>query len=166
MRLVQLFPGGSAPAFGGYGESMSKSDDIGQCYSCNARFSYFLVHNGFNDSAYAYCDTCGMTSLLSGWSKKIPEGVELRIHQVISEAVEPFLQKCFCGGSFKKGASPRCPRCSSVLSAVEATKYIEANAPGARMGWRWQQDWQGVYCITVEGRVISDNWKEEKEVVG
>jgi hypothetical protein len=104
-----------------------------------------------------------MTALLSGWSKKIPEGLNLKIHGVISESVEPFLQQCACGGNFKRDASPRYPRCNSKLSATEATKYIEANAPGAKKGWRWQQDWQGLYCITIEGRVVNDNWKEAKE---
>ena len=142
---------------------MDHSDDTAWCESCRVGFTYFLVHNGFNDSAYAYCDTCGMTALLSGWSKKIPAGVNLKIHEVISESVEPFLQKCTCGGTFRRDASPRCPRCNSKLSATEAAKYIEANAPGAKKGWRWQRNWQGLYCITIEGRVVNDNWKEAKE---
>lgn len=68
---------------------MDNSDDTARCESCSEGFTYFLVHNGFNDSAYAYCDTCGMTALLSGWSKKIPEGLNLKIQQVISESVKP-----------------------------------------------------------------------------
>jgi len=134
--------GGLSPALGGYLESMNNEQDVGECESCGEHFGYFLVHNGFNDSAYAYCDSCGLTSILSGWSKKIPKGVELTIHQVISETVEPLLEKCQCGGSFRKAASPRCPCCNSILSPVEAAKYIEANAPGAKMGWKWQRDWQ------------------------
>jgi hypothetical protein len=102
-----------------------------------------------------------MTSLVGGWDDDhIPEAANLKIHQVIAETVEPFLKSCVCGGKFKKGASPRCPDCLSVLSAVKATSYIEKNALGTKMGWRWQQNWESVYSIIIEDRVVSNNWKE------
>jgi len=43
--------------------------NVGACESCGHQFRYDLIHNGFNDSAYGYCDLCGCTLLLSGWSK-------------------------------------------------------------------------------------------------
>jgi len=122
----------------------------------------FLVHNGFNDSAYAYCDRCGRTSILSGWHDKIPSRAQLKLHQAFPESTEPYLEKCKCEGSFKRDASPRCPHCNTELSAIAATTYIEKNAPGTQKGWRWQQNWQGIYCIIVEGKSVTNNWKNQE----
>jgi len=47
-------------------------DASGSCEHCRHEFPYALIHNGFNDSAFAYCDACGTTSILSGWFKSIP----------------------------------------------------------------------------------------------
>src|SRR5438552_3175373 len=41
-------------------------NSIGSCENCGHTFQYRLVHNGFGDSAYAYCDKCSFTVLLSG----------------------------------------------------------------------------------------------------
>jgi len=49
---------------------------IGTCKHCGLIFEVKLIHNGFNYSSYAYCDTCGITALLSGWAKRWPQGVE------------------------------------------------------------------------------------------
>ena len=40
-----------------------RRDGTGTCESCGHSFDYMLIHNGFNDSAFAYCDSCGMTAL-------------------------------------------------------------------------------------------------------
>src|SRR6185312_17076438 len=105
------------------------NDDKGTCEHCSRTFSYMLLHNGFNDSAYAYCDTCGSTAALSVWSS-MPAGVAVRFHQRISSDVESHLRPCACGGRFRADASPRCPHCRGVLSPVTAASWIEANAPG------------------------------------
>lgn len=128
------------------------------CAHCSARFGYFLVHNGFNDSAYAYCDTCGKTAILSGWAKNIPADVGLPMHQPITPAIETHLDACSCGGRFRAHASPRCPHCRYLLDAAGLTAEIEQNAPGTKGGWRWQQDWSGVYAIVIENRMTQDNW--------
>ncbi len=138
---------------------MSRKQDIGVCDTCHQQFSYYLIHNGFNDSSYTYCDKCGKTSLLDHWHNNLPKGIKLK-YQVIDKRVTSFLKSCDCGGTFKKGASPRCPHCNSVLSAVEATTYIENNAPGSKKGWRWQKNWEDVYCIIIENKLVEDNWKE------
>jgi hypothetical protein len=135
------------------------SSSTGLCESCDGKFEYALIHNGFADTAYAYCDECGMTALLSGWYDKIPEGVLLRIHGPIETEMESCLQACPCGGSFRRDASPRCPHCNVPLSAELATRYIEKDAPGAKRGWRWQRHWLGMYAIVIEGRVVNDNWR-------
>jgi hypothetical protein len=133
--------------------------DIGHCDHCGKSFGYDLLHNGFNDSAYAYCEQCGMLSILDGW--KIPERINLKIHQMITPDIEPFLDQCSCGGKFTAGASPRCPHCTAPLSAEKATAWIEANAPGTKKGWRWQRNWIGIYAISIEKHSVNDNWKKK-----
>jgi hypothetical protein len=132
-------------------------DGIGKCGQCGKLFPYDLFHSGFGDFAYAYCDRCGMLSILDGW--KPPEGVKLTIHRMIAPDIEPLLSPCPCGGQFRAGASPRCPHCGSRLSAEEATTWIEANAPGTARGWRWQRNWSGIYAISIERPFVRDNWK-------
>ena len=131
----------------------------GECESCRGTFAYDLVHNGFADTAYAYCDRCGTTALLSGWHDAIPTGAPLRIQGPIESETEAWLEPCACGGAFRREASPRCPHCNMVLSPELATRYIERNAPGAKKGWRWQRNWLGMYAIIIEGRVVNNNWR-------
>ena len=138
-----------------------KAESIGVCETCGFHFPYDLIHNGFNDSAYAYCDACGRTVVLSGWSK-IAQRVSLHVDQLIEVTVAPLLKACPCKGRFSNSASPRCPSCNHVLSADKATGYIESNAPGTARGWRWQRSWNGTYCIAIEGRVLTDWWDESK----
>jgi hypothetical protein len=142
---------------------MSKS--AGVCEHCHRSFDYSLIHNGFNDSAYAYCDACGCTAVISGWSP-IPEGAPIRVHQRIDSDVEQYLDQCACGGKFTADASPRCPFCRKVLGAIEATTWIEANAPGTAKGWRWQRNWSDLYSIVVEGCVARNPWKRGIRLVG
>jgi len=130
---------------------------MGDCASCGRSFGYRLLHCGFADMGYAYCDRCGRTALLSGWCKTIPSGAQLRVHKVIDAVTEPYLQQCECGGAFRASASPRCPHCHACLSAVKAARWIEANAPGTRKGWRWQRNWSDVYAIVLEKRRAVDN---------
>jgi hypothetical protein len=134
--------------------------NLGTCESCSQAFSYDIVHNGFGDTAYAYCDRCGCTALISAWTRH-PPGVPIVFQRGISEDVEPFLRSCLCGGNFRANASPRCPSCNERLSADAAASYIEANAPGTAKGWRWQRAWIGVYCVIIDKRVANDPWRPE-----
>jgi len=132
--------------------------DTGQCEHRDRKFHYQLIHNGFNDSVYAYCDRCGKTALLNILTAKLPLLSSTALAQGLLPAeVAPHLAPCECGGSFRPGASPRCPHCQSELSAEAAATFIEANAPGTAKGWRWQRTWAGLYCIIIEDRVIQDN---------
>ncbi|MGH9725536.1 MAG: hypothetical protein ACRD41_10765, partial [Candidatus Acidiferrales bacterium] len=81
--------------------------DIGTCESCGRTFSYQLIHNGFNDSAFAYCERCGCEASLSCWYKDIPPGARLKVHGPVNPEAEAFLQQCGCGGIFRANASPR-----------------------------------------------------------
>ena len=139
------------------GVKMSREDGRGLCSCCGKEFVYYLIHNGFNDSSYAYCDLCGETCLLNLWT--LPVGVEINDCGVIPDDIEPKLRPCKCGGAFRRSAAPRCPNCSSILSATEAATYLVANAPGTKGGWRWQRTWDGLYCIVIEERLSNDCWK-------
>ena len=133
--------------------------NLGVCETCGQSFRYRLIHNGFDDSAFAYCDECGRTAILSCWCNEIPEGVELEIHGPVNSEAEALLEPCSCGGRFRASASPRCPRCRSPLSAEMARSYLEANASGTGSGWCWQTTWDGTYSIVIEDNLVKDNWK-------
>jgi hypothetical protein len=137
---------------------MARKHEVGNCEHCTKSFGYYLIHNGFNDSSYGYCDQCGMTALLDGW--KAPKNVHLKLHQSITPEVEPSLVACKCGGTFRAGAGPRCPHCSEPLSAIRAADYIEPQAEGTKRGWRWQRSWTDLYCIIIEDKVVNDVWKQ------
>jgi hypothetical protein len=140
--------------------------DPGKCEHCAKLFGYYLIHNGFNESCYAYCDTCGVLQLLNGYSLTHPNKLSELLakrpgRQAIYPDMEEQLRACACGGHFRRDASPRCPHCKEPLSAELAAKYIEANAPGAKGGrWRWQRNWVGMYCIVVENRLIKDAYRD------
>ena len=136
---------------------MTDKPDMGACEHCGVTFPYALLHNGFNESAYAYCDSCGMTAVLDGW--KVPDGIQIKFHTVIKSEDESLLLPCECGGAFKSGASPRCPHCHKSLSAESARQWIEANAVGTAKGWRWQCSWTGLYAIVIDNNLVKDNWK-------
>lgn len=134
---------------------------IGYCEKCRKEFRYYLIHNGFNESSYAYCDTCGKVVFFSTYS--VPAVLksifinEAR-HKIIPKELELHIEKCECGGFFKHNASPRCPYCHHILSPIEANKYIESDSPD-KEGWHWQNNWTGTYAIVIEDNKINDNWK-------
>jgi hypothetical protein len=137
---------------------MARKHDIGDCEHCKKQFGYYLIHNGFNNSSYAYCDSCGVTALFDGY--KVPKNVEVVPYQNIMTEVEPYLAPCQCGGAFRADACPRCPHCRQPLSAVRAADYIEPQAEGTKKGWRWQRGWKGLYCIIIEDRIVHDVWRK------
>ena len=132
-----------------------REDGRGKCEHCGHYFAYMIIHNGFNESSFSYCDRCGRTSLLDLW--KLPSSISIPHQGSIPPEAEQFLQQCECGGSFTSTAYPRCPKCHQPLSAGAAAEWIEAHASGATKGWRWQRSWQGLYCIVIENRVVCDN---------
>jgi hypothetical protein len=138
-----------------------RRDGYGTCGSCAQTFPYYLIHNGFNDTAYAYCDTCGLTAFLGTYAKR-PDGVPYRPYEHISKDVEPFLRPCDCGGRFSATAFPRCPSCREPLSPTDAAAWIEPNAPGSARRW-WQGTWEGLHAIVIDGRAIYDPWLWEPE---
>ena len=136
---------------------MAREQSIGKREHCQQRFGYWLGHCGFGECVYAYCDSCGKTAILSIWDKRMPKLPGCPGQQEMCSEMEPYVQPCDCGGRFRRGAGPRCPRCNKPLSAELATSYIENNAPGTKKGWRWQRNWSGLYCIVVEEKKVDDN---------
>ncbi|MBI1784131.1 hypothetical protein HYR69_03225 [Candidatus Sumerlaeota bacterium] len=108
---------------------MTRTKEQGICEHCRKALGYYLIHNGFDESSYAYCDKCGMTALLNTYYEDQP-GIPR--HRCITSEGENRLAACSCGGSFRSGASPRCPHGYRPMSAVLATEFIEAHA--ARRG--------------------------------
>jgi hypothetical protein len=137
---------------------MSRKQELGKCDQCQKTFGYYLVHNGFNNSSYAYCNACGTTALLNLYL--VPKiSIKLEPFQAITPEIEPFLRDCSCGGKFCSGTSPRCPHCDRPLLATEVTAFIESQAEGTKKGWHWQRNWVGLYCIIIENKCVRDVWK-------
>lgn len=132
----------------------------GCCEHCGTAFRYKLIHNGFNESAYGYCDRCPFTVLLSGWHHAA-QRVSLAIHQRMASSIEPLLKPCPCGGTFRASAEPKCPHCTRPLSPEDATSYIERDAAGTTKGWRWQRSWSGIYSIVINDNVVDDWWDDQ-----
>jgi hypothetical protein len=140
---------------------MASDNSQGTCDRCGQVFPYQLIHNGFNESCYAYCAGCGMTAIIDtlykdrGW-----EG--LPRHRCIFTAAEKLLAPCRCGASFTARASPRCPHCHEELSPVAAATWIEANDRARTKVTnnvpRWQRNWHGLYAIVINGRVVKNPW--------
>jgi hypothetical protein len=129
----------------------------GICDLCTKTFDYYLAHNGFGDSAYAYSDSTCYTCLLDSW--KVPPGINLQIQKKITTDIEDHLLPVPGGGRFRASAVPRCPHCNHTLDPIKATEYIEKNAEGTKSGWRWDRHWNGIYCIVIENKLVRDNWK-------
>lgn len=123
----------------------------GDCEHCGRLYRYSLWHSGFGDTAYAYCDECGLLALLN-LSNPLVATFPPLLNQngEIDESWEQFLRPCPCGGRFRKGASPRCPFCNAKLSPTHAADHIEAQSPGAGKYWHWQNNWSGLYCIAMD----------------
>jgi hypothetical protein len=128
----------------------------GTCEHCCASFDCDLISAGFSDVAYAYCGSCGKTALLDGYRMRRQFGIQM--FRSIREVDEALLQPCKCGGTFKAGASPRCPACRLALSPERAATWMEAQAPGAKGGWTWQRNWTDVHCVIINGNSVMDNW--------
>jgi hypothetical protein len=123
----------------------------GDCEHCSRNYRYMLLHAGFGDFSYAYCDGCGTLAALAYTNRELATLPATMIrNEEIPASWEPFLRPCSCGGTFRKGAAPRCVYCNSILSAEYAGSHIEKNSAGAVRGWRWQQNWSDTYCLVIE----------------
>ena len=137
-----------------------REDGKGHCEYCHAVFAYQIVHNGFNDSTHAYCDRCGLTAILRLGATERRVGKLPDRLTPLPPQLEALLAPCACGGRFRGIAPARCPMCRNALSPDLAATWLEAQAPGARRGWRWQRSWAGLYALIVGERVLFDPWDE------
>lgn len=143
----------------------SRRDGSVTCQECGTSFQYYLIHNGFNQSAHAYCEACGRTLVL-GLPFQSPSDSAAQGFGSVTAETEGVLPPCPCGGRFRGDATPRCPSCCSALSATSIASQIEANASGSRKRWwqfwerpwRWQNSWQGLYALIVDDRRLSIDW--------
>lgn len=139
----------------------------GDCEHCGRLYRYSLWHSGFGDTAYAYCDECGMLALLNLSNEQVSALPPLTSqYGEIDQKWEALLQSCPCGGHFRKGASPRCPFCNEKLSAMHAAEHIETQALGAGKDWHWQNDWNGIYCIAIDDPKNSGALLQVEDPVG
>jgi hypothetical protein len=123
----------------------------GDCEHCGSIYHYTLLHAGFGDYSYAYCDACGMLATFAYSSSFLLSLPRLSAqHQAIDTAWESFMRPCKCVGRFRSSAFPRCVFCREPHSAEHAAPHIERNSLGAGRGWRWQKNWTEVYCLAIE----------------
>jgi hypothetical protein len=128
----------------------------GYCPACSASFEAQLIHNGFNDSRYAYCSQCGVVALCDHWSW--PAGIPTSDYGPLTPEAVTRLAPCVCGGQFNTHAQPRCPECRTALDPMAATDWIQAASSGTSHGWRWQRSWVGLYALVIEDRMVRDPW--------
>jgi len=134
---------------------------IGTCEDCHKRFEFTMHHNGVNNSSYAYCERCGSTAILDVSDSRFPvDLLKKSAYKVIASGMESHLKPCSCGGRFTAKATPQCPYCRQPLSPLKAAVYIEMHAPKSAPDWRWQMNWTGNYCITIEGKEVRNNFKQ------
>ncbi len=87
----------------------------GDCEHCCRIYHYTLLHAGFGDYSYAYCDRCGTLATFDYSSSFILNLPALQTqHQAIEASWHPFIAECACGGHFRSDASPRCVFCSGA----------------------------------------------------
>jgi hypothetical protein len=55
-------------------------------------------------------------------------------------------------GTFRPGSRP-CIRPAARRALLEAALWLEAQAPSTAKGWPWQQSWQGLYALIVDGKL-------------
>ena len=128
----------------------------GVCEHCQFAYTFYLIHNGFNESAYAYSESDPYVAILSRWT--VPEGIPVPNHGKITVTHEKFLKESPAGGHFTSEAVPRCPNCGKSIDAEAARQYIEGVPDRGPRGWQWQGNWKGIYCIVFEDYLINDNW--------
>ena len=139
------------------------SETFGTCDHCSVQFPYALIHNGFNDSAYAYCDSCGTVGFISAWQSDIPKEANFRAQGPISPETAKLLAPCSCGGRFRLMAAPRCPSCHTELDAQGAAIWIERQALGTSKGWQWQRSWSGLYALMIGKQSTLLQWSKDEQ---
>lgn len=136
------------------------------CLGCRRNLRYRFIHNGFNESVYAYCDSCGKLATLDTNNGHVPRLVSQRDRDdwasAIDTSFESELEPCACGGRFCRGAAPRCPYCRRSLTLDDfrdppsfATRVL------CRLGlsrtWLGPRSWTGLYSVVIEDNRVDNN---------
>jgi len=95
------------------------------CPNCKAKITRDhpdVIHAGFDDSGFLYCDKSGDLLFWSAFDptyKKIVDGVlPWTLSDEQKKKVESALKECDCGGKFLFSAPPRCPNCNSPVPKI------------------------------------------------
>ena len=136
---------------------MAREQYEGQCESCGAAFQWHPIHNGFNNSFYVYCPSCGTTAILDFWGTPLTHhpAVAKLIAGEIPPEIEGLLQPCSCGSLFRTGARPRCPHCGHELLPRARVFGEAANQPQRSVrGWPLTWNPAQVYCVIINDKVV------------
>ena len=106
---------------------------IFQCPSCNfvIDVSYpKIIHAGFSDCGFLYCDKSGDLVTWSSYDKTyqslVPNKHPWDLNAKEKAIIESNLVACPCGGKFPFAAKPRCPRCNhEIPSIVDNIHWID-----------------------------------------
>jgi len=99
------------------------------CKKCNETVQGELYHLGFSDMDCMYCDSCPRALLLKDhtlaqrcgieWPNLQPgdKGWEYYNRHLLPvyARFEALFLPCECGGTYRAGAPPRCPKCNEYL---------------------------------------------------
>lgn len=128
-----------------------------KCSTCSELFSVEVLHAGFDDSEFLYCDHCHRVAVLNIYSGRSTALRDLaqaglwtwRDSPGARSQIEALLAPCECGGHFTFDAVPRCPHCRDPLILDSVLSQLDAR------GW-WKQGWRGVYCLITAGGRVDD----------
>jgi putative hemolysin len=143
---------------------MPRQQYPGQCDSCGVAFDWYPIHNGFDNSFYAYCSGCGTTAILDFYGTPLtqhPAVAKLPTGEIPQE-IEYLLQSCSCGSRFQAGAKPRCPRCAhELLPRAGANGGSSSVAPQRRnAGWPLTWNPAQIYCIFINDKVVNNPFRQ------
>jgi hypothetical protein len=96
-----------------------------ECPNCHQKINSEypdIIHSGFNDSGFLYCDKTGDLLTWSSFDKKYIELIgQTQPWQLSTKQkaiIESSLKACDCGGRFLFSATPRCPNCNSPIPGI------------------------------------------------
>ena len=132
------------------------------CSACGQDFKVRVVHSGFSNDEFLYCDRSHHVAVLEIYSRT--SSLLLRLADECGRGlwdwresaeyrarIEGALRSCPCGGRFTFSAGPRCPRCRVPLALDEVRAQVElfGNA-----GWR------GAYYLILDDGSVEEPFLE------
>lgn len=81
-----------------------------------------IIHSGFNDSGFMYCDNCPNILTWSIYDRNYEKLVNGKVPWLLNDSeknlIEESVIKCESGGNFRFSAKPRCPNCNNIISEI------------------------------------------------